>query len=249
MSAILTIRNLHAGIEDHSILTGVDLTIEPNRIHAIMGPNGSGKSTLAHVIMGHPSYRVTNGDLLFQGQSILKMQPDERARLGIFLAFQHPAPLPGIPLVNLLRKPGTAVRGDSTFSSMGEFFAELNDLNAVAGLPREMLSRDTNDGFSGGEKKTAEILQMAMMRPRLAILDEIDSGLDIDALNRVSDVVNRLREGGRSFLIITHYSRILSRIQPDVVHVMKAGKIVRSGGDELIAELESDGYGEMEAAS
>ena len=249
MKSLLSIRGLHASVDNTPILRGVDLSLPPGELHAVMGPNGSGKSTLANVIMGHPAYTVTGGSLSFNGKSILDQTTDERARLGLFLTFQHPVSLPGIPLVNLIKKVSRGLLGDDAYPSMKTFFDELHRLRDLSGVPGTMLQRDTNEGFSGGERKKAEILQLGMVKPRLIILDEIDSGLDIDALKRVADVVNSLRNEKRSFLIITHYRRILSLVRPDRVHVMKEGRIARSGDSTLVEELEREGYGALEEAS
>ncbi len=243
MKTLIDIQKLHVGIGEKAILRGLDLAIPEGEVHAIMGPNGSGKSTLANVIMGHPDYEVLAGAVDFRGEDLLAMSPDERARAGVFLSFQHPVPLPGISLMQLVRRSTAQVLGEGGYENALEMATALHDAAERAGLARELLSRAANDGFSGGEKKKGEIIQMTLLRPRLVILDEIDSGLDIDALKRVSESIVRLRGEGRSFLLITHYQRILDYVQPDRVHVMQAGRIVRSGGPELARELERSGYG------
>ncbi|HPR64907.1 MAG TPA: Fe-S cluster assembly ATPase SufC [Thermoanaerobaculia bacterium] len=249
MIQLLSLSGVKAGIEGKSILKGVDLELPPGEVHAIMGPNGSGKSTLANVIMGNPAYEFEGGDILFHGSSILELSTDERARLGLFLSFQHPVSLPGISLLSLIKKSTGCVLGPDAYPTSKSLFQNIHALRDLAAIPADMISRETNEGFSGGEKKKAEILQLGMLRPRVVILDEIDSGLDIDALKSVSTVVNSLRDDARSFLIITHYQRILSLIRPDRVHIMKEGRIVRSGGEDLVETLEQGGYAEIEAAS
>jgi Fe-S cluster assembly ATP-binding protein len=244
----LEIRNLHVEIEGKEIISGLDLVIPRGEVHAVMGPNGSGKSTLANVMMGNPRYEVTNGDILFEGRSLLEMSADERARAGLFLSFQYPVELPGIPLNRLIRKASSSVLGPEAYRSPKVFDASMKEACSSVGVTEEVVSRPTNEGFSGGEKKKAEVLQIEMLKPRFVILDEVDSGLDIDALNGVADVINRMRNRNRSFLIITHYQRILSLVTPDRVHVMKDGRIIRSGGASLVKELEQAGYANMEAA-
>jgi Fe-S cluster assembly ATP-binding protein len=263
----LEIRNLHARIEDKEILKGVDLTVRQGETHALMGPNGSGKSTLANVIMGHPKYIVTEGEIHFKGHNILDLSADKRARLGIFLAFQYPSAVPGVTVANFLRRAMEARRDgynpDAPAQPTGEapkrrgippaeFRRLLNEHMALLKVDTTFVNRYINEGFSGGEKKRAEILQMAMLQPEMAILDETDSGLDIDALRIVSEGVNALRGPRLGVLIITHYQRILNYIDPDVVHVMYQGRIIRTGGPELARELEQKGYewltGEQETA-
>ncbi len=242
----LEIRNLHAAIDDSEILRGIDLEMSRGQIHAIMGPNGSGKSTLANVLMGHPAYEVTDGQITFEGADVLELEPDERSRLGLFLAFQYPSAIPGVTVANFLRMAVNAHRrspeGDENPIRIPEFRKLLQENMEMLKIDRSMSSRYLNDGFSGGEKKRMEMLQMAVLQPRLAILDETDSGLDIDALRIVSDGVNRLAGPELGVLVITHYSRLLRYIKPDVIHVLVNGRIVRTGGPELADELERDGY-------
>jgi Fe-S cluster assembly ATP-binding protein len=242
----LEIRNLHAAIDGSEILRGIDLEMSRGQIHAIMGPNGSGKSTLANVLMGHPAYEVTDGQVSFEGTDVLELEPDERSRLGLFLAFQYPSAIPGVTVANFLRMAVNAHRrspeGDENPIRIPEFRKLLQENMELLKIDRSMSSRYLNDGFSGGEKKRMEMLQMAVLEPRLAILDETDSGLDIDALRIVSDGVNRLAGPELGVLIITHYSRLLRYIKPDVIHVLVNGRIVRTGGPELADELERDGY-------
>jgi Fe-S cluster assembly ATP-binding protein len=245
MNDFMKIRNLQVTVFDNNILRGVDLVIPRGEVHAIMGPNGSGKSTLANAIMGHPEYKITGGDIMFDGSSLNELPTDERARLGIFLSFQYPVPLPGVSLRQLVKKSTSLIQGKNKLSNMREFTTALENLGRITGITDEILSRSANDGFSGGEKKKAEILQMGMVEPKMIILDEIDSGLDIDALKGVSGAINSLRGEERSFLIITHYQRILSYIHPDKVHVMRSGRIVRSGDAGLALELEQAGYEDM----
>ena len=247
--ADLVIRNLHARIadSDQEILRGIDLEISKGEIHAIMGPNGSGKSTLSHVLMGHPGYEVTEGEVLFEGQDILSLEVDERARAGLFLCFQYPYTIPGVSVasflrtaVNAHRKGGPEGTGDPI--RIPEFRKKLQANMELLQIDRSMSSRYLNEGFSGGEKKRLEILQLGMLEPKLAILDETDSGLDIDALRIVADGVNHYAGPNMGVLLITHYQRILNYITPDFVHVLVGGRIVRSGGPELAHELESSGY-------
>jgi len=242
----LEIRNLHAAIDDSEILRGIDLEMSRGQIHAIMGPNGSGKSTLANVLMGHPAYEVTDGQVTFEGTDVLELEPDERSRMGLFLAFQYPSAIPGVTVANFLRMAVNAHRrspeGDENPIRIPEFRKLLQENMERLKIDRSMSSRYINDGFSGGEKKRMEMLQMAVLEPRLAILDETDSGLDIDALRIVSDGVNRLAGPELGVLVITHYSRLLQYIKPDVVHILVNGRIVRTGGPELADELERDGY-------
>ncbi|MGI9116227.1 MAG: Fe-S cluster assembly ATPase SufC [Gaiellales bacterium] len=245
----LVIRNLHATIADTDteILKGIDLELSKGEIHAIMGPNGSGKSTLSHVLMGHPGYEVTEGEILFEGESLLDMEADERSRAGLFLSFQYPFAVPGVTVANFIRMAVNAHRkggpdGADDPIRIPEFRKELQAAMELLEIDKSMSSRSLNDGFSGGEKKRFEILQMAMLKPRLAILDETDSGLDIDALRIVSGGINALMGPEMGTLIITHYQRILDYVKPDRIHVLVDGRIVRSGGPELAHELESSGY-------
>ena len=243
---MLEIRGLSAAIEDKLILQGIDLTVPQGEVHAIMGPNGSGKSTLAHVLMGHPSYEVTEGEVEFMGEQVLELEPDERSRLGLFLAFQYPSAVPGVTVANFLRMAVNAHRrtpdGEDNPIRIPEFRKLLQENMEQLKIDRTMTSRYLNDGFSGGEKKRMEMLQMAVLRPQIAILDETDSGLDIDALRIVSDGVNSLVGPEMGALVITHYSRLLKYIKPDHIHVLVGGRVVRSGGPELADELERDGY-------
>ena len=241
---LLQVRNLHASIEDQEILKGVDLTVNAGEVHAIMGPNGSGKSTLAAVLAGREDYEITAGEVIYQGEDLLDMSPDERAQEGIFLAFQYPVELPGVSMNNFLRQAINEQRehrGDEPLSA-GEFLKMMKERAALVELDPALMSRSVNEHFSGGEKKRNEIFQLAMLEPKLAILDETDSGLDIDALRIVSEGVNRLRREDRAFVVITHYQRLLNYIVPDIVHVMVGGRIVRSGDKDLALELEEKGY-------
>jgi Fe-S cluster assembly ATP-binding protein len=241
---LLEVKNLHVEIEDKKILNGLNLTVEKGQVAAIMGPNGSGKSTLAHVLAGKADYTVTQGEVLFNGENILDMAPDQRAAKGLFLAFQYPIEIPGVATMTFLRTAVNAqkkARGEAELTTP-EFMKLVRDTAAHLQIDQTMLRRGVNVGFSGGEKKRNEILQMAMLQPKLAVLDETDSGLDIDALQVVSEGVNRLRSPERSFVVITHYQRLLNYIVPDVVHVLSKGRVVRSGGKELALELEAKGY-------
>ena len=243
---ILEVRKLHAKVADEEtkILRGVELKLSRGEIHAIMGPNGSGKSTLAKVLAGHPSYEVTEGEVLYNGKDLLELKPDERARQGIFLAFQYPIEIPGVSIANFLRTAMQAHLEDGEEVDLFEFQDELLDRMELLEVDLSFAERPVNDGFSGGEKKRNEILQMAVLRPKLAVMDETDSGLDIDALQVVAKGVKKLHQEDpeMTILIITHYQRLLNYIQPDHVHVMVGGQIVRSGGPELAEDLESAGY-------
>jgi Fe-S cluster assembly ATP-binding protein len=242
----LVIKNLHVSIEDKAILKGLDLTVRQGEIHAIMGPNGTGKSTLAYALMGHPNYEVTGGEAIFKGENIIDLEPDERSHLGLFLAFQYPVAVPGVTVANFLRTAMNAHRKAADEDDKGipipEFRNVLKERMDLLKMDHRFAARYLNDGFSGGEKKRAEILQMATLKPEIAILDETDSGLDIDALKIVSEGVNALRGPEFGAVVITHYQRILNYIQPDFVHVMLDGRIVESGGPELALQLEEHGY-------
>jgi Fe-S cluster assembly ATP-binding protein len=240
----LEIRDLHVSVDGKEIVKGLNLTINPGKVHALMGPNGSGKTTLALTLMGHPRYQIDKGEVLFEGENLLEMEPDERARRGLFLSFQYPAEIPGVSVANFLRSALNARRGflGQEDISLRDFQALLKEKLALLDMDQSFLRRSLNEGFSGGEKKRHEILQMTLLRPGLAILDETDSGLDIDALKVVAGGVNSLRGPEFSALLITHYQRILRYLQPDFVHVMVEGRIVRSGGPELAQELEEKGY-------
>ena len=236
----LEIQNLHVRVEDREILHGVDLKVEKNQTHALMGPNGSGKSTLANTVMGNPNYEVTEGKILFKGEDLTEADPDERARAGLFLAFQYPATIPGVSVANFLRIAVNARREEDI--KIKDFGKMLRENIELLRIDPEFTKRYLNEGFSGGEKKRAEILQLAMLKPEVAVLDETDSGLDIDALRIVSDGVNALRGPQMGTLIITHYTRILGYVKPDFVHIMLDGRIVREGGSELADALEDKGY-------
>lgn len=241
---MLRIKNLHAGIEGNEILHGVDLNVKPGEVHAIMGPNGSGKSTLASVIAGKEDYDVTEGEILFKDEDISELDPEERAYKGIFLSFQYPVEIPGVTVTNFIRTAINETRKAQKLEPMpgAEMLKKIREKADLLGIDRRFLSRSLNEGFSGGEKKRNEIFQMAMMDPTLAILDETDSGLDIDSLKVVADGVNALRSEDKSIVVITHYQRLLEYIVPDFVHVIMNGKIVKSGGKELALELDSKGY-------
>jgi Fe-S cluster assembly ATP-binding protein len=248
---MLEIRNLSATVDGKAILRGVDLAIAAGELHALMGPNGSGKSTLAHVLAGREGYEVTEGSVLYKGRDLLAMAPEERAGEGLFLAFQYPVEIPGVSSTTFLKTALNAVRrhrGEPELDVM-QFLKLVRQKTKALGITDEMLKRAVNVGFSGGEKKRNEVLQMAVLEPTLAVLDETDSGLDIDALKIVADGVNALRAPARAFLVITHYQRLLTYIVPDRVHVLAEGRIVRSGGKELALELEAKGYGEYVAAA
>jgi Fe-S cluster assembly ATP-binding protein len=241
---MLTVHNLHAKVEDKEILRGVNLTVNAGEVHAIMGPNGSGKSTLAGVLAGRPDYDVTAGEVRFQGKDLLELDPEERARDGLFLAFQYPVEIPGVSNTYFLRAAVNAVRkhrGQPELDA-GAFLRLVREKTKILHIDPDLLKRPVNEGFSGGEKKRNEIFQMAVLDPKLAVLDETDSGLDIDALKTVAAGVNTLRSGDRAFLVITHYQRLLNYIVPDRVHVLVDGRIVDSGGKELALELEANGY-------
>jgi Fe-S cluster assembly ATP-binding protein len=242
----LVVRNLHANIEGNEILRGVDLTVGQGQVHALMGPNGTGKSTLAYALMGHPSYEITAGEVWFKGVNILDLAPDERSRAGVFLAFQYPVAIPGVSVANFLRTAVNIRRKAENEADRGipipEYRVLLKEKMDLLKMDHSFAGRYLNDGFSGGEKKRAEVLQMAVLKPEIAILDETDSGLDIDALRIVSEGVNALRGPDLGVLVITHYQRILNYIQPDVVHIMMGGRIVETGGADLALRLEEEGY-------
>ncbi len=247
---MLEIKNLQVKAEDKDILKGIDLTVNAGEVHAIMGPNGSGKSTLARALSGHPEYQVTGGEVLFEGRDLLEMDPDERAREGIFMAFQYPVEIAGVNNANFLKAALNAKRkhfGRPELDAM-EFMTLVKEKSKLLDIDQSMLKRSLNEGFSGGEKKRNEIFQMALLEPKLAILDETDSGLDIDALKLVANGVNAMRSPDRAFIVVTHYQRLLTYIVPDFVHVLSGGKIVKSGGKELALELEAKGYGWIDAA-
>jgi Fe-S cluster assembly ATP-binding protein len=248
---MLEIRNLHVKLEeeDKAILKGVDLTVGAGQVHAIMGPNGSGKSTLSYVLSGRDGYTVTDGTATLEGADLLAMEPEERAAAGLFLAFQYPVEIPGVGNMTFLRTAMNAqrkARGEGEVSA-GDFLKLVRAKAAALKIDAEMMKRPVNVGFSGGEKKRNEILQMAMLEPKMCILDETDSGLDVDAMRLVADGVNALRDAGRAFLVITHYQRLLDHIRPDVVHIMADGRIVKSGGPELALEVEANGYADIVA--
>jgi Fe-S cluster assembly ATP-binding protein len=242
----IEIRNLHVSIEEREILKGVDLVVRQGEVHALMGPNGTGKSTLAYTLMGHPNYTVTEGEVWFKGQNILELSPDERAHLGLFLAFQYPVSIPGVSVANFLRTAINARRKADNPEDKGipvpEFRRLLKERMDLLRMDHSFAGRYLNEGFSGGEKKRAEVLQMAAIQPEIAVMDETDSGLDIDALRIVSEGVNALRGPNLGVLVITHYQRILNYIKPDFVHIMMEGRIVETGGPELALHLEEEGY-------
>jgi Fe-S cluster assembly ATP-binding protein len=247
---MLRVRNLHAGAGGREILRGIDLSIEAGEVHAIMGPNGSGKSTLARVLAGHPEYQVSAGEVLYDGLDLLSMDPESRARAGVFMAFQYPVEIPGVNNAYFLKAALNALRahrGQEELDAV-EFMALVRERMRQLDIDEALLNRPVNEGFSGGEKKRNEIFQMAVIEPRLAVLDETDSGLDIDALKTVAHGVNAMRRPDRAFLVVTHYQRLLNYVVPDVVHVLADGRIIRSGGKELALELEEKGYGWLETA-
>jgi len=251
--SLLEIKNLHVNVDGHEILKGIDLTINPGEVHSIMGPNGSGKSTLAQVLARRDAYHVTQGSVTFNGKDLLEMKPDEAACEGVFLAFQYPVEIPGISNAYFLRSALNAqrkFRGEEEMDAM-DFLPFFREKLKLLEMDEKLMNRSLNEGFSGGEKKRNEVLQMSILQPRLAVLDETDSGLDIDALRIVANGVNALRSPERGFLVVTHYQRLLNYIKPDFVHVLVDGRIVRSGGPELALELEDKGYGwiEQEAAA
>jgi len=242
--AMLEIKNLHASVEGQEILKGLDLTVNEGEVHAIMGPNGSGKSTLAHVLAGRADYAITGGSVLFEGIDLLGLKPDERAAKGLFLAFQYPLEIPGVATMQFLRTALNSQRkkrGEPELTTP-EFMKRVREVSGKLNIDQEMLRRPVNVGFSGGEKKRNEVLQMTLLEPKLCVLDETDSGLDIDALKLVADGVNQLRSPERAMIVITHYQRLLDHIVPDVVHVLSKGRIVKTGGKELALELEAQGY-------
>ena len=245
---MLRVVNLHASGGGREILRGIDLSIDPGEAHAIMGPNGSGKSTLARVLAGHPEYQVTQGQVLYDGQDLLAMDPESRARAGVFMAFQYPVEIPGVGNNYFLKASLNAIRAHRGLEPLDamEFLQLVKTKAKLVEMPADLMGRSVNEGFSGGEKKRNEVLQMLLLEPRFAILDETDSGLDIDALRIVAEGVNALRNPERSFLLITHYQRLLNYIVPDFVHVLVDGRIVRSGGKELALELEEKGYAWLE---
>jgi Fe-S cluster assembly ATP-binding protein len=248
--SMLEIKNLHVKAEDKEILKGIDLTVNAGEVHAIMGPNGSGKSTLARALSGHPEYVVTGGQILFEGKDLLEMDPDTRAREGVFMAFQYPVEIAGVKNSYFLKAALNAKRkhhGQPELDAM-EFMQLVEEKSGLLDIDKSMLARAVNEGFSGGEKKRNEIFQMALLEPKLAILDETDSGLDIDALKLVANGVNAMRSPDRAFVVVTHYQRLLNYIVPDFVHVLSGGKIVKSGGKELAHELEAKGYSWIDAA-
>jgi Fe-S cluster assembly ATP-binding protein len=245
---MLVIENLHARIGEEDILKGLSLTVKPGEVHAIMGPNGSGKSTLGHVLSGRPGYEVTAGSVHYRGEDILALETEERARMGIFLAFQYPVEIPGVSNMEFLKASVDAIRaarGEEAVDSV-RFMKRAREACSLANLDHSFLKRGVNEGFSGGEKKRNELLQMMLLEPSLAILDETDSGLDIDALQVVAEGVNNMRSDSRSFILVTHYQRLLDYIKPDVVHVLAGGRIVRSGDASLALELEDRGYAWLE---
>ena len=241
---MLKINDLHANIGDKEILKGLSLEINPGEVHAIMGPNGAGKSTLSSVLVGHPSFEVTEGEIEFEGESILDLEPEERAHLGMFLSFQYPVEIPGVSMVNFMRAAVNERRKAQGLEPMNatEFLKLMKEKRALVELDSKLANRSVNEGFSGGEKKRNEIFQMAMLEPKLSILDETDSGLDVDAMRIVADGVNKMHTDKTSYIVITHYERLLDMIKPDVVHVLYKGRIVKTAGPELAKEIEQRGY-------
>jgi Fe-S cluster assembly ATP-binding protein len=248
---MIQIKQLKAEIDGREILKGLDLEIQPGKVHAIMGPNGAGKSTLSYVLAGREDYEVTGGDITIDGESIMEMAPEERAAKGVFLAFQYPVEIPGVQMTTFMKTAVNAVRKARRQSELDaiDFLKLMKTKCRELGISDEMMKRAVNVGFSGGEKKRNEVLQMAMLEPKFCVLDETDSGLDIDALKIVADGVNKMRGGERSFLVITHYQRLLDYIKPDVVHVLAGGRIVKTGGPELALELEEKGYADITGAA
>ena len=244
MENLLEIRNLHATIDGKEILKGINLTVKADEVHAIMGPNGSGKSTLSNVLVGHPAYTVTEGEIIYKGKNLLELAPEDRSHEGLFLSFQYPVEIPGVSITNFMRAAINAKReylGQEPMNAT-EFLKMMREKRALVNLDSKLANRSVNEGFSGGEKKRNEIFQMAMLDPTLAILDETDSGLDVDALRIVANGVNSLHTPEKAAIVITHYQRLLEYIVPDVVHVLKDGKIVKTAGKELVAEIEEKGY-------
>jgi Fe-S cluster assembly ATP-binding protein len=251
MMPLLEVKDLKVRVEEREILHGLTLTVNEGEVHAIMGPNGSGKSTLSHVIAGKPGYEVTDGQILFRGEDLLEMDPEERAAKGVFLAFQYPVEIPGVATMNFLRTALNAqrkARGEDEYSTP-DFLRKVREVSKSLNIPQDMLKRGVNVGFSGGEKKRNEVLQMALFEPSLCILDEMDSGLDIDALRIAADGVNALRSPKRAMVVITHYQRLLNYIVPDFVHVMSKGRVVKSGDKQLALELEESGYAQFDDAA
>ena len=244
MENLIEIKNLHASIDGKEILKGINLTVKPGEVHAIMGPNGSGKSTLSNVLVGHPAYTVTEGEIIYKGKDLLSMSPEERSHAGIFLSFQYPVEIAGVSTTNFMRAAINAKRqalGEEALSAT-DFLKMMREKRALVNLDSKLANRSVNEGFSGGEKKRNEIFQMAMLEPTLSILDETDSGLDIDALRIVAEGVNKLKRPDTSSIVITHYQRLLDYIKPDIVHILYNGKIVKTAGPELALELEERGY-------
>ncbi len=248
--ALLEIRNLRVSVDGREILRGIDLTVNPGEVHAVMGPNGSGKSTLAQVVAGRDSYEVTEGEILYDGKDLLEMSPEDRARAGVFLAFQYPVEIPGVSNMYFLKGALNAIRKERGLEELDavDFLNLVKEKLALVNMDADLVHRAVNAGFSGGEKKRNEILQMAVLEPRLALLDETDSGLDIDALKTVAAGINAMRSPERAMILVTHYQRLLNYVVPDFVHVLAAGRIVKSGGKELALEVEETGYAGLEAA-
>jgi Fe-S cluster assembly ATP-binding protein len=248
---MIKIKDLHVNVDNKPILKGIDLEINPGQVHAIMGPNGSGKSTLSYALSGREGYEITKGEVLFLDKNLLDMEPEERAAEGLFLAFQYPVEIPGVQMTHFLKTAINALkkaRGEEELDAL-DFLKLIKEKSSALGVSEDMLKRSVNVGFSGGEKKRNEMLQLSLLEPTFAVMDETDSGLDIDALKTVAKGVNQLRDDKRSFLVITHYQRLLDYIKPDVVHVLADGKIVKTGGPELALELEEKGYGEIIGAA